>query len=728
MILTFNSFNQYIVRTPSFSVTKYLDLLANYNLEKALLFLDNPFFNEALFLASPDLCLLLKKLETKDNSLSLEKRKALELTLLKYIARICARCTPFGLFAGCAVGTFAPQTDIELMPYSEFEKFTQFDMHFWIRFLQKIESKNADLTTVLKYFPNSSMYTSGDFYRYVEYKYNNKKRVHSVSEIRKSTILSKIVTHSKKGLLISQIISLIIEDESEKEEAFFFVEELIKNQFLVSELEAVVTGDDEWSRVLKIVQKSSSTKNLHEFICDLQNDFKTLNKTFGNIQIYNSLKEKIEKVGFEYESKFLFQTDLNITTVVNTLDKNVPKKISEALLFLNGIQKEDTLSNLADFITAFTKRYETREMPLALVLDAEIGIGYLQNDKSNDSHTLLEKFSFGIKKPLNTIENWSETDKILEKKRQDCIDNKQTEIVLSPKDFPDFNPNSNKIPPTFSTIIEMTTINNKAVVVLQHSGNTSALKLLGRFCNGNSQIHDASKIIAEKEKEYYKDKILSEIVHIPESRTGNILRRPILREYEIPYLSNSVVPKSNQIDINDLTISVVANKIILKSKKQKKEVIPFLSNAHNFSNNSLPVYHFLCDLGRQNLKPINNFQWGVLENHYSYFPRVKYKEIIISKAKWIVFENEIKEILGDKTKFNDWKCNRKITRFVNWTNGDNTLLIDLESDISVEMWLNSVKNYAKIILEEFLFTEDSIIKTECGEKHANQFIISFYKK
>ena len=79
------------------------------------------------------------------------------------------------------------------------------------------------------------------------------------------------------------------------------------------------------------------------------------------------------------------------------------------------------------------------------------------------------------------------------------------------------------------------------MIAIESSDNVSAAKLLGRFCNGNADIHNLTKEIVEKEKKCYPDKILAEIVHIPESRTGNILRRPVLRDYEIAYLSNSGV-------------------------------------------------------------------------------------------------------------------------------------------------------------------------------------------
>ena len=180
---------------------------------------------------------------------------------------------------------------------------------------------------------------------------------------------------------------------------------------------------------------------------------------------------------------------------------------------------------------------------------------------------------------------------------------------------------------------------------IESSGDVSAAKLLGRFCNGNEAIHNLTNEIVKKEAAYHSDKILAEIVHVPESRTGNILRRPILREYEIAYLSNSGVTQDYTIDLNDLMISIKNNKIILRSKKHNKEVIPCLSNAHNYSNKSLPIYHFLCDLQSQDVKPIYSFSWGVLESHYDYFPRVDYKDVILSKAKWIVSKNEIENFL-----------------------------------------------------------------------------------
>lgn len=62
------------------------------------------------------------------------------------------------------------------------------------------------------------------------------------------------------------------------------------------------------------------------------------------------------------------------------------------------------------------------------------------------------------------------------------------------------------------------------------------------------------------------DSILAELVYLPESRTGNILMRPHIREYELAYMSDSDLPKDKMLYVSDLLLSVRNGKLHLRSK------------------------------------------------------------------------------------------------------------------------------------------------------------------
>ncbi|MEP6932077.1 MAG: lantibiotic dehydratase family protein [Flavobacterium sp.] len=723
-------FSQYVVRTPLFPLSFYLDLLQDYTQEKVVSIYKSSLIKEALRLASPELAKELNK--WADTDCFDKKTTTLELTLLKYIARMSSRCTPFGLFAGCSVGTIDHETNIVLELPEKHKRFTQFDMQFWVTLLQNIAARKTAIFH-LKYYPNSSVYEFGSFYRYVEYKYIKTKREHSITGLRKSDVLKEIILKAKSGLTIEEMVLLLADDDSEKEEAAAFIIQLIDFQFLISELDPSVTGNNENDRVLSILKKIPDLKNEYQFLENINKQISDLDTSLiPTANQYSKIKQDIQEKGFEYDEKYLFQTDLNTTAIANSLNRNVVKKVSYALQFLNGIQPKYKSDNLKNFIRAFSKRYESQEMPLMIVLDTEAGLGYPFNQDMNDSHEILENFSFKPQRKPDETQSWTSYDTILEKKLQECLSNKQIKIDLSENDFPDFDANLDNTPVTFSVLIE---IYNNEKIAIESSGNVSAAKLLGRFCSGNSAIHNLTKEIIQKEEAYHADKILAEIVHIPQSRTGNILRRPVLRNHEIAYLANSGVEKENTIDLNDLYLSVKNDKIILRSKKLGKEIVPCLSNAHHFSNhNALPLYHFLGDLQSQNTKPIFSFNWGVLESHYTYFPRVEYREIILSKARWIISKTDITLFLKlNPTEifriFSDWRINRGIPRFVNWINSDNTLLLDFQTEIGIQLFLKSTQNKDKIILEEFLFTEgEPIVKNSNEDGFTNQFIVSFYKE
>lgn len=723
-------FAEYVLRTPLMPLSFYLNTIENYSRENVKQLYDNSLVREAISLASPHLIKELDKWVNRESDLSNETTKKLEITFLKYVARMSSRCTPFGLFAGCSMGRIADETKIILEGSDQFKRFTQFDMQFWVALLQEIAAKK-EVIPYLKYYPNDSVYKIGEFYRYVEYRYIKTEREHSISALRKSAVLTELLQKAKLGLTIKEMITLLADNESEESEAKEFILKLIDFQFLVSELDAGVTANNEWERILFILEKIPALDKEYKILEKIKKQLPSLDeKLVPSEKIYQEIRENIKQIQVGFDEKYLFQTDLNSNTFVNTLSIKKSKKVLQALHFLNGIQTKEKNQDQENFKKAFIERYESRMMPLTTVLDTEIGIGYLQNQDMKDSHEILDFLEFKYKEVQDKNQLWTSYDFVLQKKIQECILKNKNIITLSESDFIDFNGDFKEAPVTFSVMIE---VFGQDEIAIESSGNISAAKLLGRFCHGNSAIHNLTKKIIQKEEEYYSDKIMAEVVHIPESRTGNILRRPVLRKHEISYLSKSGVSLNNNIDLNDLFISVENDTILLYSKKYNKEVIPCLSNAHNFSKNSLPVYHFLCDLQSQDSKPIYSFSWGILKKHYNFFPRVMYRDIILSKAKWGIKKEEIIHFfeINHEQCYNEfliWRFSRNIPQYVNWIHGDNTLLFDFETQIGMNLFLKSFKNREEITLEEFLFAKESVVQNQNTDGFCNQFILSFYKE
>ena len=164
---------------------------------------------------------------------------------------------------------------------------------------------------------------------------------------------------------------------------------------------------------------------------------------------------------------------------------------------------------------------------------------------------------------------------------------------------------------------------NKRSVYIKSTGGQSAANLLGRFCHLDEQIFKHTLAITEKETDLHPDVIFAEIVHLPESRIGNILLRPVLRPHEIPYLAKPGVFGKFELKLDDLYISVKNNRIVLYSKRLNKTIVPRMSTAHNYSGqNPMPVYHFLCDIQHQNERSGLWFSWNEALQKMDYLPRV----------------------------------------------------------------------------------------------------------
>ena len=531
---------------------------------------------------------------------------------------------------------------------------------------------------------------------------------------------------SKPGKTLGEIISTLVNEEISFNEAQEFIEELIDNHVLKSELDPNVTGNDFLSVIISTLEKFGVPKYVN-ILAEIQEKLKEIDKKTGNlVSQYVELEDRIKTLNVEYKSNHLFQADLYYDDSLE-LDAFCKKELKSGITFLNKITLIQKETHLEKFKKAFYERFETQEVSLGFALDTELGIGYRQDVMTKGLHPyigdlelLLSKEEKKLKIELNPVEQ------ILNEKLQDALIMRQYEIELLDKDFEKFEVNWEDLPDTISFMAEIISEKNEKKLFLNGGGGCSAANLLSRFSSEKAELHELVKVITEIEEKSNPDCILAEIIHLPEARIGNLIRRPILRKYEIPYLCKSLLPDEDQIPIEDLYISLKKNRMVLRSKKLNKEVKPYLTNTHHYSANPLPIYHFLCDLYSQNSRLGVYFSWGNLKNIYHFLPRAKYKNVILSKASWKITNKEIKEFLllidNRDSLFSElkiWRNVKQIPQWIQWIKSDNKLTINLENYDLVKMFFDSVKNEEYIFIEEFLYDENDDFKRE--------FIFPMYK-
>lgn len=197
-------------------------------------------------------------------------------------------------------------------------------------------------------------------------------------------------------------------------------------------------------------------------------------------------------------------------------------------------------------------------------------------------------------------------------------------------------------------------------------------------------------------------------------------------------MAQSTLPLDKQIQVNDLMVSIKHNRVVLRSEKLNKEVLPRMANAHNYAGMGLPLYHFLCDMQHQGIKGYMTWSWGFLSNEI-YLPRVTYKNVILSQACWNVKTEELKVIekLPSEQKllkFNELKQTIKLDNIVYLSQGDNELLLNLTVPICIDILLEVAKKTNQIKLTECLFNENNLlVKDEYGRGYTNEVIIPFIR-
>ncbi|CAM3866488.1 MULTISPECIES: lantibiotic dehydratase [Flavobacterium] len=691
-------------------------------------------FSEAIYITSPSLRREYEKY--KEGKIESQKEiKKLNIAYYKYLSRASSRCTPFGLFAGLGTGEFGNDNKIVLNanPNDKIIRRTRPDMNVICMLAKEIENKDF-VQPYVKFFPNNSIYKIDSFYRYVEYYYAAGRRVHKISKVDFSDYLEQILESATEGKTALELVNTLIGLGIEEEEATPFIKELINFQLLVSDFEPSVTGKEFYEVLidkLHEIQSNHPSEGLTETIrllLEIKEDLNTIDENVINEEkTYEVLHSKIKLFLKDIPETNLFQTDLYFKTEEAQLNSSIQDSISDVIAFLNKITPNYNNTTLENFKKNFSERYEEAEMPLLQVLDVENGIGY-PNKNTVGVNYLIDDLEIGNAQQDFEIK-WTVQQKrlfelLLKSHKEDL-----KVLTITEEDFKDIDYTNTNLPHSFAIKFNVLNAETEKIQLDAIAGATANL-LIGRFGHGNEEIAKIITDITAHEESHANDSILAEIAHLPESRIGNILSRPDMRTYEMAYLAKSNKEEQFQIQISDLYVSIRNGNIILRSKKLNKQIIPRLGNAHNFSFNSLPVYHFLCDLQLQFYsKPSLYFNWGSLASQFRFLPRVEYKNVVLKAATWQLNKTDFEPLLKGNSDaktikaFNEFKSKFNLPDLFLLVDGDNELLINTDEEIAIFSFIDTIKNRGSIHLEEFLFdTDQALIKDNDGNCFTNECV------
>ena len=693
-----------------------------------------PEIREAIFIASRDLEARLKVwLASPDG----EPGRKIELALLRYFIRSCARATPFGMFAGCSVGGIGSSTRLAVAPNCH--RHTRLDMDYLFALADSL-SRDPQVQPHLRFSPNSSLYRVAGRARYLEVRRKDKGWSHHRTSLAVPDYLEAVLARAGDGATPAELVRALLDHDPQAThaEAAEYVAELIEQQVLVSELTPAVSGPESLVWLIdRLGQLPAGTAtNRLEHVRDA---LRTLDSAGpgASPDRYRAIAGQLESVSAKLDESRMFRVDLLRPSAGATLGENVIAEITRGVELLRRLTPNPTEDALAAFREAFSARFGdtpvTREIPLAEALDDETGVSFGEGGGTIEASSLLEDLPASPPAPRQLT--WGPRDQYLLARMTAVLARGEGELVLSDEDVERLAvPGPLPLPDAFSAMARIGAVSDEAVgrgefqLFLAGATGPSGARALGRFCHADPDLAAAVAGHLAAEEALSRGAVFAEIVHLPEGPLGNLVSRPALRPYEIPYLGRSVAPAERQLPLSDLRVSLQGQRIVLRSAKLGREVLPRLTTAHNFAN-SHGIYTFLCALQQQGVAGDLAWDWGPLASS-AFLPRIVRGRLVLSRARWRLSTAEIAALIdheehGRLDAIQHWRRERRLPRWICLSHFDNELPIDLDNPLLMQVMLSELKGSTEATIIEMFPQPDQLCARGQSGRYVHEIIVPF---
>lgn len=693
--------NFYMLRTPLFSFNFYKHIFSGDEKqdENILNLINNNMFIEAISIASPDLISSIEDINFSKNSKNLEKIKK---SLIKYIIRSSTRTTPFGLFCGIDIGTFDSQTNTLIDSTSKHKKRARADMEWIYNLINILENDNEIIKNIKVKF-NSTYYLKGD--RIINPSIgcnsvdNNNSNI--IASVRCTNQVKFVESLSKEFIYFKDLSNAMKHSNPNINEKTIelFLKNLLKNQYLISELRMPLCNIDPLDYILSIIENIEEAKKYTSILTNLKEmikDYNNLELGFG-LQKFKEICSLMETIS---KCKNYLQVDLKSKFINNTLNNSIKEemeKTSTKIIELSKFIPEPDY--LEKYKEEFIEKYGPYiEVPVLELLDPDIGLGAPASYKNPLSNK--------VQSPMVECKIVKTIKKFIINKICSLNINNEKEIILTDDDLERImNVNSSENRENTPVSFDMNFLifnddkkdNDFRLSIAPNIGANSAGRMFGRFTDMFSE-HQKSYIygLYETKKALLDNEILVEAFETPQSgRLSNICLNSNNIKYQIAIgaINNKCVQVIKPDDIY-VGFDSVNKKLYLKSRTLDRKIVLNISHMLNPISNS-NLYRFLREVSDWCNSNFISFMHSLEFQELDYTPRIVYSKTILSPANWklsLDILNCNNSFYEFKNAFNSWKEKYNLPRYVYHKVLDNRLLFDLKNYRHIEEIFNLIKN------------------------------------
>ena len=625
--------------------------------------------------------------------------------LLRYQIRMSTRPTPYGLFAGVALGRFGPATDLTLAAMPPVMR-ARPDTGWLLSFISTLEAR-PELFRQLRLVAHPAAFVAAGRVFLNDPTPLSDGPPASAASVRATaavqTVLSRAGGYVPYAELVEELCGVPGADPVKAEQ---LLTQLWRQGLLLTDLRPPLTSSNPAGqvvdRLLSMPEPPPEATRLQAALTALAGwtQLGPVEAAVAWPRLEATLKTLHSTPDAPLEVDFALPMS---SAVINAQVAQEAARAVELLLRLTPMPHG--MMHLAGYRAAFESRYgQDRQVPLLELLDPNFGLGPpggaggggVEGRRLAMRHETLQAIALGAMK-------------------ERCLTVQLDEETLTRLTTWDLSPEA--LPPSLDICVfviasSAATIDTGEFLIAlsPNVGGGQAGRYLGRFGDLlGSPANQALAEIARAEALHAPSATWAELVYLPRQlRSANVVVRPAVRDHEIAIGVAPGVPLDRAIPLDELVVTVRGGRFRLRWPRKGTEVV--VRAGHMLNNFHAPnVCRFLDDLAEDGMAQLMGFDWGPAAA-YPFLPRLESGRIVLAPAQWRLTrtfrdaELPVEEA-GFRPRLAAFRERWNVPRYVYLAAGDNRLLLDLEAPEQADQLreeLAKVGDFGTVLLHEAL--------------------------